>query len=564
MLLVITMKGRLKRNLRFLLIFLVFLLLLGIAPSISKRIHPTRYIRYDEPILNVTIPFLQGEEADEKTISIPRGSQVQIRDESKGESKVRYEDEEFWIDNQYLAKSLDECVQTDSVYVRRLVNLRNEKEGKLLDTIAEKGEKLEVVSVNAEDLDVSTGIVNWYQIKKEGKKYWIPGKYVESTKELANKNYGESIQYSTYWDEYYGEGYSKKAYIDSVDYKPMKKAIYEDNPLPDNVNAIHVTLDNLIHNKDRLLKLKDESGINAFVVQLKDDDGVLYYHSKVAEKFLKHPEKVLAPRAVSYKDLEAIFKEYQDHGYYMIARIVTFKDKIFASENPKESYTDPDGHLILHSNQYWPSPYSRKAWQYNVGIAEELAPFINEIQFDYVRFPDGTLQNTLDKAGDFHNKYKESKTEVIQGFLMYAKDELSKYHIYIAADIFAWPIVSKDDQDIGQFLPAIANVVDVVCPMPYTDHFSKGAMGIPDPTLEPRETLKRFTNITSLQLQEIQYPAQYRTWIRGYYTDKKDVKAEIKGIMDGGHQGYLVWHPNGNWDEIKDLVPGFIDTKKEE
>ena len=552
-----------RRDIRNLLIGAVILVFLGAIPLISHRIHPNRYITCDEPILNVTIPFLQGNEADEKVLSIPRGTKVQVRDTQANESKIRYEEDEFWISNSNLAKSLDECVQTDEIYVRRLVNLRNEKEGKLLDTIAKKGEKLEVVSVDADDLDVSTGIVNWYQVKKNGEKYWIPGKYVESTKELATKNYGESIQFSTYWDAYYGKGYSKKAYVDSVDYKPMKKTTYEDNPLPENVNALHVTLDNLINNKETLLKLKDQCGINAFVVQLKDDDGVVYYQSKAVKKFLKNPDRAIAPSAVTYKELKKIFKEYQDAGFYMIGRIVTFKDKIFATENPKESYTDAEGDLILHSDQYWPSPFSRKAWQYNVSIAKEMAPLMNEIQFDYVRFPDGTLKNTLTGKANFHNKYKESKPGVIQGFLMYAKDELSKYHVYIAADIFAWPIVSKDDQDIGQFLPAVANVVDVVCPMPYTDHFSMGAMGIPDPTKESKETLYRFSKITSLQLHEIQYPAQYRTWIRGYFNDAKDVENQIEGIMDAGYSGYLVWHPNGDWDQIEHLVPGFIDSKKD-
>ena len=564
MLLVMTMKERMKPSVRHLLIFVVALLMIGLIPVIRHAIHPNRYITNDEPILKVSIPFMDGNEANEKTLSIPRGTKVQLRQSEDTESKIRYEGEDFWISNEHLSDSLKECVDTDVVYVRHMVNLRDKKEGKLLDTIAEKGEKLEVVSVDADDLDVSTGIVNWYQVKKNGKEYWIPGKYVESTEQLANKNYGESIEFSTYWDTYYGDGYSKKAYVDTIDYKPMKKVIYEDNPLPDNVNALHVTLDNLINNKERLLNIKKECGINAFVVQLKDDDGILYYDSNTVKQYLKNPERALSPGAISYEQLEKLFKEYQKHGYYMIARIVTFKDKIFASENPKDSYTDPEGNLILHSDQYWPSPYSRKAWQYNVSIAKELAAFVNEIQFDYVRFPDGTLQNTLDGNADFHNKYNESKTSVIQGFLMYAKDELSKEHVYIAADIFAWPIVSKDDQDIGQFLPAVANVVDVICPMPYTDHFSRGAMGIDDPTAESKETLYRFTNITSLQLQEIQYPAQYRTWIRGYFNDANDVKNQIEGIMDAGHQGYMLWHPNGNWNEIEHLIPGLIDVKKED
>ena len=41
---------------------------------------------------------------------------------------------------------------------------------------------------------------------------------------------------------------------------------------------------------------------------------------------------------------------------------------------------------------YWPSVYSRFVWQYKVELGLEAARLMgfDEIQFDYMRFPDGT------------------------------------------------------------------------------------------------------------------------------------------------------------------------------
>ncbi|MFA1015728.1 putative glycoside hydrolase [Dubosiella newyorkensis] len=554
------MNERIKRIVRLLIIAdcLILLFIAGIRygiPSINSLIHPIRYIKCDEPTLQVPILYMDGKEAAKRTVDLTRGTQVRLRDEGEEESSIEYQGEIFQVPNQNLATSLQQCVDTKTVYPRRLISLYESKNGKLSNVVAKKGEALQVRHVDENDLDLKTGIVKWYEITKDDKTYWVPGKYVEPSKESALANYGSSIQYLPYWDAYYGEGYSKDAYIDQVDYKSNKKEAYEDNVMPEHVKAYHVSLENLIKNKNELLQLSKKSGINAFVVEIKDDNGILYYDSKAAKDYLKDPQDAIIP-IVSNEELKKIFKEYEKSGYYMIARIVTFKDPIFATQNPKESYTDESGNLINHEGFYWPSPYSRKAWMYNVSIAKEIAPYVNEIQFDYVRFPDGTLQRTLDHTGDFHNQYNESKVAALQGFLAYAKDQLEETHTYTSADVFAWPIISKDDQDIGQFLPAIANVVDVVSPMPYLDHFSLGAMDIPVPMEAPRETLSKFTALSHSQLSSLKDAAKYRTWIQGYQLDPYSVQQEIEGIQDQGYDDYMVWSGAGNMEDINAIVDG--------
>lgn len=553
MLLVIKMK---KRHLRkgltvgVLTLLLVFFLLI-----FYYYLNPTMYITCSESTLTLHEPYIKNGEAYDKTIEIPRGTKVKVKKDKEGNYTIHYNDKDYDIEEKNLAKTFNEAITSEYVYPRRLVNLRNKKDGKLTKTVAKKAEALKVVSIDEDDWDEETGDIRWYKVKKNGKEYWISGRYVETTKKLAKKSYAQNVQYSSYWDEYYGEGYSKNAYIDQVDYKPVKKTSYKENKMPEVVNALHVTSDNFKKNKDAYFKLKKQTKLNAIVVEIKSDEGYVFYNSDVCKKYLSKPEEALASSVGSQNDISKLVQEYQDHGYYVIARIVTFKDAIYASQNKKEAVTDKAGNLALYNDTYWPSAYSRDAWMYNVDIAKEAADMgFNEIQFDYVRFPDGTVDAR--DILDFKNTYDESKVAALQGFLSYAKEELESYHVYVAADVFAWPVVACDDQDIGQLLPALANVVDAISPMPYLDHFSSGSFGFDDPTQHPKEMLKQFTSLAKTQMKSIQYPAQYRSWIQGYDLSASEVKSEIKGIQSGGYDGYMIWHATGDLDAIDAIKDG--------
>lgn len=533
------------------------------VPIIDTYVHPVRYIKTQSDSLNVTISYYEGEEAAQSTISIPRGAEVELREQDDKTSQILYDGQVYTVNNENLTDNLEEAIKTNYVYPRRLFNLQKNKHGKLSNTIVKKGEKLKVVSINMDDYNQKTGKIRWYRVEKNHKKFWISGSHVETTKAAAMENYAQDIVYSTYWDDDYGKGYSEDAYVTQMDYKPQSKVRYKDNPMKSNINSLHVSLSNLKNNKDYYLSLKNKTGINSFTIELKGDGGNIFYDSDVPEKYLSKPSEALSGSVMSKSELKSLIKELQDAGYYVIARSVTFKDSIFAKQNKKESIVDKSGKFITLNDEYWPSVYSRKAWMYNVDICKEIAEMgVNEIQFDYCRFPDGTASQKDDL--NLRNKYDESKASAIQGFLTYAKDELQPYHVYVAADVFAWPIVVQDDQDIGQFFPAIANVVDVVCPMPYTDLFEAGSMDIEDPTAAPKKTLYKFSDIAKRQMENIGTQAVYRTWIQAYSPfGAKEIKKEIQGINKAGFEGYLVWFGNGDPEDIKSIQKGLIDSKIE-
>ena len=531
-------------------ITVAFLFLLFTATVV---LHPTRYIKCSANTLTVYKTYLEDGEAVVDKVQIPKGTKVKVYEKKDKTSIIVYNKNKFTVNNKNLTKHFEDAIQTDYVYCRRLVNLRESKGGKLSKAIVKKGEKIKVLSIDQNDWDEKTGKIRWYKISKNNKSYYVSGEYVETSKKLALKNYANNISYSTYWDDYYKDGYAKDAYISQVDYKPQKKQSYKGNVMPDTVKAIHVSMNNFVNNQSYIENLK---GINTVIVEAKNDEGSIFYDSNVCDEYLSDPDLAVGNTVVSKKELKKISKKYRKKGIYCVSRIVAFKDPVFAKDNPKESLTDKHDNLVVYNNQYWPSAYSRKAWMYNVAIAKECADLgFNEIQFDYVRFPDGTATSEINL--DFHNTYKESKVAAVQGFLQYAKEELSPKGVYVAADIFAWPIVACDDQDIGQFLPAIANVVDVVSPMPYLDHFAKGSFGIVDPVQAPYDTLAAFTKISNVQLKGIKHAPKYRTWIQGYDMTSRELKQQIKGLKDNKQPDYMVWLVSGDESDINKIKNGF-------
>ena len=250
----------------FITVLVIFALVICV-PQVDALIHPKRYIACSGDTLEVTVSYYaKNDEAGQRVVSIPRGSEVELRELGEKTSTIVYKNETLTVDNDHLVDNLEDAIQIKYVYPRRLLNLLINKQGKLSDMVVRKGEKVKVVSVKTEDLDRKTGRIQWYQVKKNGKKYWINGAHVETTKSAATANYAQDITYSTYWDEYYGKGYSKDAYVDQIDYKPQPASRYADNPIRTDINSVHVSLSNLKNHKKYYLSLIKKTGINSITI----------------------------------------------------------------------------------------------------------------------------------------------------------------------------------------------------------------------------------------------------------------------------------------------------------
>ncbi|GFN33956.1 putative glycoside hydrolase [Paenibacillus xylaniclasticus] len=151
---------------------------------------------------------------------------------------------------------------------------------------------------------------------------------------------------------------------------------------PDAVRGIYVTGWSAGGEKMKsLLQLVDDTELNAMVIDIKDDDGYITFK----------PEGELAEYGQPYiKDPEALLKTLEEHQIYPIARIVVFKDSVLAKKKPQLSYT-LDGKVWRNGNgDGFVNPFLKENWQHNIEAAILAAKLgFQEIQFDYVRFPEG-------------------------------------------------------------------------------------------------------------------------------------------------------------------------------
>ena len=198
-------------------------------------------------------------------------------------------------------------------------------------------------------------------------------------------------------------------------------------------------------------------------------------------------------------------------------------------------------------------------WEYDLALAIEAVTEMgfDEIQFDYVRLPEDVEDVEL------RNTYDETRGQAVTNFLRYAGEILHQYGVYVSADVFGE--TSGDDPSTfssfisyyGQFWPAISNSVDAISSMPYPDHFSAYAYGIPEPWSNPGELMYLWGKATFHAQENTYDPGKCRTWIQAQNSDAYDViydasfiKAQIDGLESAGvMDGYMTWNAASNFSK---------------
>lgn len=341
---------------------------------------------------------------------------------------------------------------------------------------------------------------------------------------------------------------------ENVDYSPQEKTSgYASNPKVA-VKGIYVTGYKAGGSIDALIELTKRTEINAFVVDVKDDNGNMLFFSETAEKYVSSANK-----RPYISDPAAFVQKLKDNDIYVIARIVTFKSPRYSKQHPERSIVYKGTGTLFKSRDgiSWASPYDRNLWDYNVGVALEAAQYgFDEIQFDYVRFPD--TGSKKDKLLDFRNTLGENKTEAIQGFLKYAYEKLSAEEVYVSADVFGWTATAIGDVGIGQHWEAMTNVVDYMCPMVYPSHYGPGNFGLSVPDAYPYETIDRSMKDAIKRNNNVETPAHLRPWIQDFSAPwvkgwipygPREVGLQIKALRDNDIDEYILWNPLNRYSE---------------
>lgn len=328
--------------------------------------------------------------------------------------------------------------------------------------------------------------------------------------------------------------------------------------LPVKAKGIYITGRTVSNSKfSRLLKLVNETELNAMVIDIKEDEGRLTYQSAIPlVKEIKSDQTEFIP------DLDDVMHTLQANNVYTIARVVCFKDPLLARKMPEWAMQKKTGGIWAdRKGVAWIDPYRKEVWEYNVAIAKEAAKKgFREIQFDYVRFPDNGKR--VDEEVNFYQQEGIAKDKLIAEFLAYAKKELEPYHVYVSADVFGLVPSVPDDMGIGQKWDLVSPTVDYLSPMMYPSHYANGTYGLRVPDAQPYETI--FHSLQDAQRKDARLqrrratPATIRPWyqdftarwVKGHIVyGPREVTAQIKAGRALGVDQYLIWDASNTYSE---------------
>lgn len=289
---------------------------------------------------------------------------------------------------------------------------------------------------------------------------------------------------------------------------------------------------------DAHLKFLKKFGYNSLVVDFKDDSGYITYDTK-----LPKPYEARAVRA-NIK-IEKFMEKIKENGLYIIARVVVFQDpRLHRFQNYKYAVWNRKANGPWSTKEYWVDPFCSEVWDYNIAIAEELQSLgIDEIQFDYIRFPtDGDIGNATFR----YRPTGAEKTDALESFLAKARERLT---IPIGTDLYGFNCWSRVDSVNGQNLAMITSYVDVVSPMYYPSHFTRSFMA----KVEYLERARRIYDEGSKRAYII---AGQRALIRPYVQAfllggetkmgaaayQKYLDNQIEGALSSPSPGFTLWN----------------------
>ncbi len=527
------------------IIVVLAVLLLGKGKDIINK--EAMYLASSDKVVKLYIQDDDGNLKEDK--DLVRGTKVSsykntVTKDNKSYTKIDYDKSIYYVDSGSLVKDAKSAVLEKVKYVRTSVTVYQNSEDSKIESFIKKGNKIDVTDY---DKLLEDGSVNMYKIKNDNTEGWVYGKYLVNDEETANEVYNENSVYDTHKNRKYGlrELYGGKA--STLDYYPYERVEFENNKLLKSAKAMYLNA-GTIGSIDSYLKIAKENGVNAIVVDIKD--GALAYSSEVAKEISPTAYKTAINDNSLYK---AAIDKIKEAGIYAIGRIVVFNDTHYAKDHPEDCINSTG----------WPSAYSRNVWYYNVELAKEAAREMgfNEIQFDYVRFPENAYNLSVAKA-DFKNKYDEEKAEAVQNFLFYATDQIHKEGIYLSVDVFG-ECSSEYVTAYGQYWPAISNIVDAISSMPYTDHFGRSV----DTWTNAYQTVNNWAKGASARQKEIPTPAVARTWITAYDTpywnpkviyNASKIEDQVRALYDAGLDGgFITWNSASSLAKYEQIKSAF-------
>ncbi|MEB3285443.1 MAG: putative glycoside hydrolase [Candidatus Sericytochromatia bacterium] len=296
-----------------------------------------------------------------------------------------------------------------------------------------------------------------------------------------------------------------------------------------------------------LMKGLKASGGNLLVFDAKDEGGIISWKTEVPLA-----KTLGASKDGPIRDLKAKVAEAHAQGVYVAGRVVCFHDPILARKRPDLAAKRAGGGVWKElGRQSWVDPSLPAVQNYNIDIAKEMiAAGVDEIQFDYIRFPAmGDTQN----ARYAFDAEKTQKHEVITAFLKKAYETLKPMGVVVSVDVYgimAWaqPI---DERITGQKLEDMARHTDVICPMLYPSHFNRGFAGVPNPADQPYLFMHKGLSLMNKKVADT--GVVIRPWMQAMpyrvtsFTPRY-ISEQLRAGRDTHATGYMMWNAQNKYE----------------
>jgi hypothetical protein len=209
---------------------------------------------------------------------------------------------------------------------------------------------------------------------------------------------------------------------------------------------------------------------------------------------------------------------FRERGMYVVGRVTMFKDRSLRR-------------VLGRGHGEFVPPGDSVVLSYNRAVVKAVFPHVDEVQLDYVRWPDFPVGLPTKR-----------KVELLLSSVRYILQDVPD-SMPISADIFGRiPLHPKGNNDmIAQSIYDFYKIFGILSPMAYPSHYWRELL---DPYQAPYHTL----------LDMISFGAdtsRIRVWIQafGYRVPRRKglgwyIRRQLDAVYDLGWLGYMFWLPN--------------------
>ena len=295
-----------------------------------------------------------------------------------------------------------------------------------------------------------------------------------------------------------------------------------------------------------------QAGGNAVVFDIKDSDGSINipFDHPLAKKIKNYPITNL-PKYVRF--LHSL-------DMHVIARQALFRDDNIAQHHSELAVQSRSLHQPWRENGklVWSDSSNKEVQDYNIALAKYVATSgVDEIQFDYVRFP--AEGNQADAEFAFQKDPKLHRDDVIANFLDRAYSQLHPMGVLVSLDVFgimAWQR-QVDLSHTGQDIAKMAKHSDVISPMIYPSHFF-GMDGYAAPGDAPEHfisvSMDRFEKVTAGTGVVLRPWLQAFRWRTKTYSPEYILKQVSSSHAHHG-DGFLFWNAANDYSKPFAAMP---------